>query len=68
MSKENLTDIGIGGGALTVPLWVHQLEAWAQAFVLIGGAVLLALRLLLALKALRARRDEDEEGGPWTCI
>lgn len=58
MSKENLPDIGIGGGALTVPLWVHQLEAWAQVFVLIGGAVLLALRLALAWRDLRKRNKE----------
>jgi len=60
MTRNVATDLGVGGGALTVPLWVQHLEAWAQAFVMIGGAVLLALRLALALRALRDKDKKEE--------
>lgn len=60
MSKDGVTDFGVGGMAVSVPLWLQQLELWAQAFVLIGGAVLLALRLVLAVRDLRRRRGADD--------
>jgi len=59
MSKDNLTDLGVGGGALTVPLWLHQLADWAQAFVMIGGAVLLALRLIIAWRDVRKGKGKE---------
>lgn len=45
MTRESITDIGVGGAALTVPLWVHQLEAWAQVVIVFGSAVLVLVRL-----------------------
>lgn len=59
MGKENLTDIGIGGGALTVPLWVHQLEAWAQVIVIFGSAILVVYRVGLMLRGIQ-RKPEGE--------
>lgn len=60
MNKDGMTDFGVGGVALSVPLWLQHLELWAQAFVLVGGAVLLALRLVLAVRELRRREEMDD--------
>jgi len=46
MTRDSLADIGIGGTALTVPLWVHQLTEWAQVIVILGSAALVLARLL----------------------
>lgn len=59
MNKESMTDFGVGGVAVSVPLWLQHLELWAQAFVLIGGAVLLALRLALAVRDLRRKEGAN---------
>lgn len=53
MSKQSLTDLGIGGSALTVPLWVQHLEAWAQAVVLFGSAILVVARLVMLARHKR---------------
>lgn len=58
-----MTDFGVGGVAVSVPLWLQYLELWAQAFVLIGGAVLLALRLALAVRDLRRKEGGNERSG-----
>ncbi len=60
MSKENLTDFGVGGAAVSLPLWVQHLEAWAQAVVIVGGAALVLVRLCLALR--QAKKGAEEEG------
>ncbi len=59
MSRDGMTDFGVGGVAVSVPLWLQHLELWAQAFVLLGGAVLLALRLALAVRDLRKEGRGD---------
>jgi len=61
MDKESVTDIGIGGSAMTIPLWLQHLEFWAQHFVLIGGSVLLGLRLVLTLIELRKNRQQNQK-------
>ena len=60
MTRDAITDYGVGGVAVSVPLWLQHLELWAQAFVLIGGAVLLALRLALAVRDLRRKEDPGD--------
>ncbi len=62
MSGRLATDFGVGGTAVTVPLWLQHLEIWAQAFVLVGGAVLLVLRIAGALRDLRRKEGEDGLG------
>lgn len=59
MSRENLTDFGVGGVALTVPLWVQHLTEWAQVVVVVGSAVLVLVRLGMALRL--SRRGETKE-------
>lgn len=59
MSGRLATDFGVGGTAVTVPLWLQHLEIWAQAFVLLGGAVLLVLRIAGALRDLRRKEGEN---------
>lgn len=63
MSGRAVTDFGVGGTAVTVPLWLQHLEVWAQAFVLVGGAVLLVLRIAGALRDLRKKEADDGARG-----
>ncbi len=59
MSKE-LTDFGVGGAALTVPLWVQHLTEWAQVVVIVGSAALVLLRLCLALRQAKGEKAGEE--------
>lgn len=60
MSKDNITDFGVGGAALTVPLWVQHLTEWAQVVLIVGSAALVLVRLCLALR--QSRHGETREG------
>jgi hypothetical protein len=51
--KQAAIDASITGGAVTMPLWVQSMEGWIQFALYIGGAVLLAFRLWLALREHR---------------
>jgi hypothetical protein len=56
-------------GTISLPLWLASLEVWVQALVLIGGAILLAMRIIAAWRDLRdgrrqraaAPRDDEDE-------
>jgi hypothetical protein len=39
--------------AITAPLWLENVELWGRALVIVGGVVLLALRVVLAWRELR---------------
>jgi hypothetical protein len=58
MTRGGLTDFGVGGAALTVPLWVQHLTEWAQVVVIVGSAALVLVRLCLTLR--RAGRGSEE--------
>ena len=46
--------------AITAPLWLAEVELWGRALVILGGVVLLALRIVIAWRSLRAARNEAE--------
>jgi hypothetical protein len=58
MTRGGLTDFGVGGAALTVPLWVQHLTEWAQVVLVMGSAALVLVRLC---RALRQTDDDDGE-------
>jgi len=64
MSRDNITDFGVGCAALTVPLWVQHLTEWAQVVVILGSAALVLVRLFIVIR----RVNGGEEKGPWTPI
>jgi len=39
--------------AIAAPLWLADAEVWGRALVILGGIVLLALRIVIAWRALR---------------
>jgi hypothetical protein len=44
--------------AISAPLWLADIELWGRALVILGGIVLLALRIVIAWRALRRSRGE----------
>lgn len=39
--------------AIAAPLWLADAELWGRAIVILGGVVLLALRIVIAWRTLR---------------
>jgi hypothetical protein len=39
--------------AIAAPLWLADVEAWGRALLIFGGVVLLILRIVITLRALR---------------
>jgi hypothetical protein len=46
--------------AVTMPLWVQYAIVWMQAVIVLGGVVLLALRIAIAWRDLRAQARRGE--------
>ena len=57
MPRNTLIDTATGGGAITLPFWVQQMNVVAQEFLIIGGVILLALRISLAFRTWTRQRD-----------
>lgn len=57
MPRNTLIDTATGGGAITLPFWVQQMNVVAQEFLIIGGVILLALRISLAFRTWSRQRD-----------
>ena len=51
MSRE-VIDAGTVTIAASTPVWVQHVEQMLQPFMVIGAAILVALRILVALKEL----------------
>jgi len=49
-------DATAAAAAITVPFWLQALEQWGRALVILGGIVLLGLRIVGAWRALKANR------------
>jgi hypothetical protein len=43
-------DTAIGTGAITMPMWISVLEGWLGFGILVGGFVLVILRIALAIR------------------
>ena len=55
-------DAALAGGTLTSPLWIQAVTEGLQIYVLIGGAVLLTLRVVTVLQDLRKKHNQKEIG------
>jgi hypothetical protein len=61
-SAKQATDYALATGGLASYWWYQYLEQGIGAFVFIGGAALLALRLYLTvLEAIKAHRRKKED-------
>ena len=56
---KHAPDGAVGAGALSAPLWMQNVDHWAQFVIFMGGVILIALRVLIALRDLK-RRDETK--------
>lgn len=57
---QSVVDTTIATSALSSPLWLQAIEEGFHAYVLIGGCILLTLRIILAVRDFRAKKDQDE--------
>jgi hypothetical protein len=55
-------DLAVDGttamAAITVPFWLQDIELWGRGLVILGGLVLLVIRIACAWRALR-RGDRE---------
>ena len=56
MSHDGLTDGVVATGALTSALWVELVHEGLGLYVLLGGAVLLTMRCIIAWRDLRGKK------------
>ena len=52
LTRENITDVGIGGGFATSFAWLDALNSGVQTFVLWAGAIVLVLRGIAIVRDL----------------
>lgn len=57
---RNAIDGTLGLGAVTSPFWLSWVENGLGIFMLVGGAVLLTLRLMITWRQWRAGKQDDE--------
>lgn len=46
-------DSAVASSAITMPLWVIHMHEYLQLFTLVGGLILLVIRIYLAIKEAR---------------
>ena len=52
-------DGAIAAGALTLPWWAMELGAWAGLCVTVGSAILIAIRIGIAVRDWQAGAKEE---------
>ena len=50
METKTVSDLAIGAGAITAPMWVETATAWGDLLLIAGGLVLVAIRIYKSLK------------------
>jgi hypothetical protein len=58
MSSTNI-DVSTAAGALTSPLWLDWLQYGLDTYVIAGGAILLTLRILIALREYTRKKSDE---------
>jgi len=53
---KQATDAAIGVSAVVSPIWLTYLENGLGLFMMIGGAILLGLRLWLTIREIKERK------------
>ena len=60
-TAKHTLDSALGAAAVTSPFWVQALQTGAAIMTVIGGLILLGLRIMIALHEWKNRdRDEPE--------
>lgn len=60
-SVKNAIDGTLGVGAVTSPFWINALETGLGLFMLVGGVLLLILRIMIAWREWRAGHNKPPE-------
>ena len=55
--QKQIIDATIGAGAVTSPAWLEALNNAVQELVLVGGFILLILRIWIAIRELKNPPD-----------
>lgn len=53
---KTIADTGIASAAITSPVWLQMVQTYVGLFMLIGGALLLVLRLAIAWREWRGKQ------------
>ena len=53
VDAQNVPDAVLAAGALSAPLWIRFLDDGLHVYVLVGGALLLTLRVIQAILEIR---------------
>jgi hypothetical protein len=54
-----IADYAVGTSAVTTPLWMTALEQGIGWYVFIGGAILVTLRVAIAVKELLSKKSKE---------
>ena len=57
MESKTVQDLAIGAGAISAPMWVVSATAWVELVVMIGGLVLVSIRIWNAIQERRNGAD-----------
>lgn len=49
-------DSTIATGAITMPLWVSELQGWIGLGISVGGLILIVMRIIIAFRDWRKRQ------------
>ena len=56
--EKSIFDFGLGGTALSSPMWIQGLESGLGVAMLVGGIVLLTLRIVLSWKEYKKGKQD----------
>jgi len=56
--ERQVFDIGLGGTALSSPLWIQGVESGLGVAMLIGGVVLLTLRIIISWREYQKGKQD----------
>lgn len=66
--KNVVIDTGVGIGSMTAPWWLSAVEVWAQAFLVLGGALIMGIRVFIIVRELRRHRANGDNRSLWSAL
>lgn len=58
--KNAAVDVPIGVGAVSLPVWIEYLKEGAVAVTAVGGAILVGIRIAVAIRDYRKKTPSTE--------
>lgn len=63
---QETADAAMATVAIISPVWMELIQDGFGIYVMVGGAILLTLRIIKAIKDLRHKREEKKRGNRFT--